>query len=149
MDHEDHEHPELPKVAIRCSQDPHCVVRLSDRQFIDADETVFTIEAQADGLQAMIPYATVAIWDGAGDMATFVQGLADDFRGWEGDRTWHTNQLTLTAAFHSGGHVELTWKLRPWSPQQAAWEASLTTWIEGGQQLTSLASDLRAFLARS
>ncbi|MCP2342204.1 hypothetical protein FHU30_007596 [Actinomadura rupiterrae] len=55
----------------------------------------------------------------------------------------------LQAVFQSGGRIELTWKLRAWAAQQAAWEASVTTWIEGGQQLTALASDVEAFLARN
>ncbi|MGJ6963986.1 DUF6228 family protein [Streptosporangium sp. G11] len=148
MDHEEHEQAGPLNVTVRCSQDPDLVVRLTGREFVDSDETAFTIEAQADGLRATIPGATVAIWDGAGDMASFLRTLADDFRGWTGERTWHTNQLTLVAVFHSGGHVELTWTLRPWSSHQAAWEASITTWIEGGQQMTSLAADIRAFFAR-
>ncbi|MFC6073432.1 DUF6228 family protein [Microbispora bryophytorum] len=150
MDCKDHdEQARSPDVLVRCSQDVDLLIRLSNRQFIDSDETVFSIEAMADGLRVAIPDVTVAIWDGAGDLAAFLQQLADDFRGWPGKRVWHTNQLTLEAGFHSGGHVELTWKLRPWSSQQAAWETSITTWIEGGQQLTALASDVQTFLARS
>lgn len=149
MDGKDHaDQARSPDVLIRCSHDPDLLIQLSNRQFIDGDETVFSIEAKADGLRAAIPDVTVSIWDGAGDLAAFLQQLAADFRGWPGKRTWHTNQLTFEADFHSGGHVELTWKLRPWFPQRAGWEASIATWIEGGQQLTALASDVQAFLVR-
>ena len=68
-------------------------------------------------------------------------------RGWPGRRTRHTDQLTLEAGFHSGGHIELTWKMRPDFYRGATWEVSATTWIEAGQQLTTLASDVRTFLA--
>lgn len=78
-------------MTVRCSQDPELVIQLRDRQFIDCDETVFAIEAHADGLQATIPDVAITIWDGAGDMAAFLQQLAEDFRGWPGERTWHTN----------------------------------------------------------
>lgn len=71
-------------------------IRLSGRR-IDDDETVFSVEATADGL---------------------------------------------------GGHVELGWSMRPGLGMEATWEVSATTWIEAGQQLTTLASDVRAFLAR-
>ncbi|WP_405149811.1 DUF6228 family protein [Sphaerisporangium sp. NBC_01403] len=55
---------------------------------------------------------------------------------------------TLRATFHSGGHVELTWTLRRWSSRQDSWEASITTWLDAGEQLTTLAADVRAYLHR-
>lgn len=58
------------------------------------------------------------------------------------------NGLKLAAIFHSGGHVELRWTLRPWGSWQESWEASVTTWLEAGQQMTMLAADVHAFLAR-
>ncbi|MEV4218034.1 DUF6228 family protein [Nonomuraea sp. NPDC049725] len=144
----DHQPPEPPCVTVRCSQDPSLTVHLTGRQFVDAYETSFTIEAQADGLLARVPDAIVSVWDRDGDIPGFLQALVDDFRGWTGERTWHTNQLTLTAAFHSGGHIALTWTLRPQGLTLPEWEASVTTWIEAGQHLTSLAADLRAFFTR-
>jgi len=56
--------------------------------------------------------------------------------------------LKLTAAFHSGGHVELCWTIRPWITRYG-WEAPVTTWIEGGQQMTELAAAVRAFLTHA
>ncbi|GAA1638298.1 DUF6228 family protein [Nonomuraea maheshkhaliensis] len=122
-------------------------IRLSGRR-IDDDETVFAIEARAHELRATIPDVTVSIYDLAGDLSAFLGRLADDFRGWSESRTWHADQLTLEAGFHSGGHIELTWKMRPDFYRGPTWEVSATTWIEAGQQLTTLASDVRTFLAR-
>jgi hypothetical protein len=68
--------------------------------------------------------------------------------GWSGSRSWATNHLKLTAAFHSRGHVELRWTLRPRVSRQDSWEASVTTWLEAGQQMTMLTADIRAFLTR-
>jgi hypothetical protein len=76
-----------------------------------------------------------------------MDGLAADFRGWAGTRSWEASHLKLTAAFHSGGHVELCWTIRPWTARHD-WEASLTTWIEGGQQMTELAAAIKAFLTQ-
>ncbi|MFI6924518.1 DUF6228 family protein [Nonomuraea spiralis] len=148
MTHGDHRPAGPPDVTVRCSQDPELVVRLSGRRSADQYETVFGVEALAGGLRAEIPDVTVTTWDAAGDLAAFLQTLADDFRGWTGERTWHTDQLTLGAIFRSGGRVELTWTLRPWSSHPPGWETSVTTWIEGGQQMTRLAAGIRAFLAR-
>lgn len=112
-----------PEVTIRSQEDPDVSVRLLDRQFIDEDETVFTIDAHADGLHARIRDVTVAVWDRE-YLPDFPDGLVADFRGWTGERTWDTHCLRLRAAFHSGGHVELTWTLRPWASSRSSWETS-------------------------
>jgi hypothetical protein len=89
----------------------------------------------------------VYVWD-AQYLPDFLDGLAADFRGWEGSRSWAANHLKLTADFHSRGHVELRWALRPWDSRRDSWEATVTTWLEAGQQISGLAADVRAFLAR-
>lgn len=53
----------------------------------------------------------------------------------------------MSAAFRSGGYVGLTWALRPWAQAAGGWGASVTTWLEAGEQMASLAADVRAFLA--
>ncbi|MFJ4816653.1 DUF6228 family protein [Streptomyces sp. NPDC088801] len=52
----------------------------------------------------------VQTWDGDG-LDTFLASLAEDFRGWEGVRAWHSlcHDLTLSAEHRPGGHVQLTW----------------------------------------
>ena len=53
----------------------------------------------------------------------------------------------MSAAFGSGGYVGLTWALRPWTQAAGGWGASVTTWLEAGEQMASLAADIRHFLA--
>jgi hypothetical protein len=89
----------------------------------------------------------VTPWD-SGSLTGFMDSLAADSRGWAGTRSWAVNHLKLTAACHSGGHVELCWTIRPWITRND-WEASLTTWIEGGQQMTELAAAIEAFLTQA
>ncbi|MFE3116564.1 DUF6228 family protein [Streptomyces niveus] len=38
-----------------------------------------------------------------------------DYRGWDGERSWRTDDadLTVAAVFRSGGYVGLTWTMRP------------------------------------
>jgi hypothetical protein len=136
-----------PQVIVRSGQDPAVRVLLHDRQFIDQDETAFAVDLQAGGLAAHHRDVSVAVWDPE-DLSDFVDGLAADFRGWSGSRSWTARHLKLTAAFHSGGHVELRWTLRPWASRHDSWEASVTTWLEAGQQMTVLAAGIRAFLTR-
>ncbi|WP_367139424.1 MULTISPECIES: DUF6228 family protein [Streptomyces] len=83
------------------------------------------------------------------DLAPFLEELAADYRGWDGVRSWQTNDrdLAVSAVFRSGGHVGLTWSLRPWPTAADGWSASVTTWLEPGEQMTALAADIRYFLA--
>jgi hypothetical protein len=136
-----------PRVIVRSGQDPAVQVLLHDRQFTGQHETAFAVDLQAGGLAAHYRDITVAVWDPE-DLPGFIDGLAASFRGWSGTRSWAANHLKLTATFHSGGHVELRWMLRPWVSRQDSWEASVTTWLEAGQQMTVLAADIRAFLTR-
>lgn len=137
-----------PQVIIRSGQDPTVRVRLHDRQFVDEHETAFAVDLDADGLTAHLRDVIVAVWD-TQHLSDFVDGLAADFRGWSGERSWSTNHLKLTAVFHSGGHIELRWTLQPWVSRQDSWKASVTTWVEGGQQLTDLVADVRTFLSHA
>nr|WP_202436923.1 DUF6228 family protein [Streptomyces sp. SID5910] len=117
-------------------------VRLFDWSRADEYESAFAVEAVADGVRARLETVTVTAWD---DMCAFFDALARDFRGWEGERVWSTNHLTVTAVFGSGGHVDLGWALRP-GPFSGDWTCTVTTVIEAGEGMTAVAEDLRAFL---
>ncbi|MFJ5995661.1 DUF6228 family protein [Streptomyces sp. NPDC092370] len=100
----------------------------------------------AAGLTARVNEVVAWVWDS--DLTAFLEELAADYRGWDGERSWQTNDqdLTVSAVFRSGGHVGLTWALRPWPQTAGGWGASVTTWLEAGEQMTSPAADVRAFL---
>src|SRR5262249_18700952 len=130
-------------VVVRCHVDPSTVVRFTDRHFLYRDGVAFSVVAEADGLNARVDGGNVGVWDD--DLARFVEKLAADFRGWDGERVWKVSHFSLRAVFHSGGHVGLTCTLRPWIDRDI-WEASVTTWQEAGEQMASLAADVRHFL---
>ena len=44
---------------------------------------------------------------------------------------------SVRAGFHSGGHVALTWNLHRWLTRSDTWQASITTWLEAGEQMTT------------
>ncbi|MFJ5924305.1 DUF6228 family protein [Kitasatospora sp. NPDC092948] len=116
-------------------------VRLFDRSRAES-EVAFAVEAVDDGVRAGLEVVVVTVWDG---MSEFFDGLARDFRGWEGERVWVNNHLVVTATFGSGGHVYLGWTLRSgFFP--GAWRCTVTTVIEAGEGMTALAADLREFL---
>lgn len=134
-------------VTIRCQDNSSVGVRFCDRFRFDEDSVHYAVELQAPGLAARVNEVVAWIWDS--DLVPFLEELAADYRGWDGERSWQTNDrdLAMSAVFRSGGHVGLTWTLRPWPQAADGWSASVTTWLEAGEQMASLAADVRHFLA--
>jgi hypothetical protein len=92
---------EPDELTVRCLENPDLGVRLYDRYFPDEYGTGFFVEMEAVGMRACFGPVEVWIWDDV-DLPAFVAGLADDFRGWIGQRTWSTNHLRVDAATTSG-----------------------------------------------
>ncbi|WP_225625377.1 DUF6228 family protein [Streptomyces werraensis] len=90
---------------------------------------------------------TVETWGGDG-LDTFLASLAEDFRGWQGERTWHSlcHDLTLSAEHRSGGYVRLGWAISDGAPGEE-WRFETSTWHEAGEDMRTLAADIRAFIA--
>ncbi|WP_238696966.1 DUF6228 family protein [Streptomyces sp. E5N298] len=135
-----------PSATVHCRENPSVDVTFCDRFTFDADSVHYAVELRAPGLTARVDEVVAWIWDS--DLTTFLEELAAEYRGWEGERSWQTNDrdLTVSAVFRSGGHVGLTWSLQPWPQAAGGWGASVTTWLEAGEQMTTLAADVRHFL---
>lgn len=133
-------------VTVRCRDDHAVAVRLLDPFRPEDDRVLYAVEACAPGLTARVD--DVAAWPWGADLPRFLAELAADFQGWDGRRVWQTldRDLTVGAVFRSGGHVGLTWTLRPWRAASGRWEASVTTWLDAGEQMAALAADVRALL---
>ncbi|WP_198154182.1 DUF6228 family protein [Catenuloplanes japonicus] len=144
MQNRDEDSDEL-SLLIRCQEDRDTAVRLHSRYLPDECGIGFAVDARADGLQAQLRGVEVWVWDDEW-LPDFIARLAADYRGWDGDRTWQTNHLSVRAGFHTGGHVALTWHLHRWLTRSDTWQASVTTWLEAGEQMSNLAADLREFL---
>ncbi|MGW2174714.1 DUF6228 family protein [Streptomyces sp. NPDC001705] len=88
---------------------------------------------------------SVETWDGDG-LDTFLAALAEDFRGWEGVRTWHSlcYDLTLSAEHHSGGHVRLTWGIRDRSEE---WQFETITMHAAGEDMRNLSAEIHTLIA--
>ncbi|MFJ6819272.1 DUF6228 family protein [Streptomyces niveus] len=128
-------------VIIRCQDHAAVGVTFRDRFSFDADSVHYAVELRAPGLNARVDEVVSWIWDS--DLAPFLEGLAADYRGWDGERSWRTDDadLTVAAVFRSGGYVGLTW-----TASGGGWGASVTTWLEAGEQVAALAADIRQFL---
>ncbi|MGW0657564.1 DUF6228 family protein [Streptodolium elevatio] len=114
----------------------------------NADDYVTTIIATANdaGLNASIRVATSP---GDGGLSAFLGELAENFRSWEGTRTWSSwgRELTASAAFRSRGHVAITWSLTRRFAEEEEWRAEVTTVIEAGAEMSALASEVAAFIS--
>lgn len=121
-------------------------VTFLDRFRYDQDIVDHSVEVRARGLTARVD--GVVPWTGEDGLVPYLEGLAADFRGWEGERTWRSpdRDLAVSAVFRSGGHMGLTWILRSQGDTADDWAVSVTTWLEGGEQMTSLVAALRHFL---
>jgi hypothetical protein len=80
-----------------------------------------------------------------------VQGLADDWRGWTGERKWRSldAKMWIDARRDGSGHVTLGATLQEDASGSDAWSARVVVVLEGGEQMSGLAADLRALFASS
>lgn len=77
---------------------------------------------------------------GGDGLSEFIQSVEDDWRGWEGERSWHSLEGGLRIdAKHSGRAVELTVVVRS-SYEPDAWELRIPFAVEPGEQLSALAT---------
>jgi len=105
----------------------------------------YTVGLSGNGLTAT---ASVLSLDRAGSgLPTFLDQLAEDFRGWQGTRTWENpdHDLGVAATWSSRGHVELRWWLTPSIYDR--WSASVVIEVEAGAEMSALAHQLSAFFA--
>ncbi|MFC9398054.1 DUF6228 family protein [Streptomyces sp. NPDC057027] len=135
-------------VTARCRNNRSVSMRLCDPSRPDEGRVQYAVEASPPGLAMRVD--EVVTWTRGADLAPFLEGLAADYRGWNGQRIWQTNDrdLTVSAVFRSGGHVGPAWTLRPWRSAAGGWEASVTTRLDGGERTSALAVDVRRFLTQ-
>lgn len=103
----------------------------------------FLVRARGEWVSVEV---SVRTWVGDG-LDLFLLELAEDFRGWDGARTWHSleRDLTLSADHGSGGYVHLTWGLHGRPPAEQ-WRFEVTTTHAAGEDMRNLGADVRAFL---
>ena len=80
------------------------------------------------------------------DLPAFFEGLAREWRGWAGERTWSSleGDLSLTATADRAGHVSIRVALVGGPLQR--WSAETVLMIEAGQ-LEAIAAEESAFAA--
>ncbi|EME60886.1 DUF6228 family protein [Amycolatopsis decaplanina] len=108
-------------------------------------------ELQLHGLSASVRvvhcYAT-----GFADLAGFFQCHVDDWRGWDGVRTWESLERELKIdASHQHGHVQLRVTLQRFQPDWGndGWTATGDLTIEPGEQLSQIAQEIKVLATGS
>ncbi|MEV3873305.1 DUF6228 family protein [Streptomyces sp. NPDC049906] len=88
----------------------------------------------------------VRTWDGDG-LHALLSSLAEEFRGWDGARTWRSleRDLTFSAERRPGGYVHLTWDIHDRPPTEE-WRFETTTVHAAGKDMRNLATEFHAFL---
>ncbi|MER7667266.1 DUF6228 family protein [Kitasatospora sp. NPDC096128] len=56
---------------------------------------------------------------------------------------------SVSAVFRSGGHVGVTWTLRPWPRAAGGWDGSVVTWLEAGEQMSTLSCNCQMAASRT
>jgi len=100
----------------------------------------YVVEADSEVTAAV----TAGFWSSDG-LGRFLAGLAEDFRGWSGERIWQASDLVLcVAATHEKlGHVHLRWTLTD-SRHEPGCELTVRTVVDAGEDMRRLAADVRA-----
>lgn len=79
--------------------------------------------------------------------ATFLRGLYDDFRGWEGAREWRSLEDEMSLSARHDGRVHLTWQIthQPYRPE-SSWSFTLTSHHGAGEDMRHLADGFQVLL---
>jgi hypothetical protein len=118
----------------------------------DGYVAVMRVELHGNGLRASTEVNLSLPGDGSEhDLIVFFQGLADDWRGWAGVRTWRSldGKLWIGASHDGAGHVALAASVRASAVAPDAWHAGVVVTIEAGEQMRQLVDDLRTLFNSS
>lgn len=120
-------------VEFRPDDDQTFAVRLAYEAH-DADFGMLVVDIRGDGLAC-----EAATLSARGDgLDRFLASLADDWRGWDGVRTWNSLEHGLTIeATHEGARVQLLFVLRR-DHQSDAWQVRAPIRIAPGESLARI-----------
>ncbi|MCX4477938.1 DUF6228 family protein [Streptomyces cellulosae] len=139
------DYDESGRPAVRVGHPGPALLLLSEPTRPFEDEPTLDFLIKALGPWGSVE-TSVETWNGDG-FDTFLSSLAEDFRGWEGARTWHSVCYDLTlSAEHRGSHVELTWGIHDRAPSEG-WHFKITTAHAPGEDMRALAADIHTFIA--
>jgi hypothetical protein len=85
--------------------------------------------------------------NGFGDLLHFFDGMARDWKGWDGARVFESLEHDLTLTATHDGHIRLVVRLRE-STVPDGWDVTVRLGLDPGEQLTDIASGLHVVLGQ-
>lgn len=126
---------------------PRAVFR-SDRRVRSADPytgSSFIAELHDDGLAATQSVFVFSFdWDA---LAAFFEDLAESWKGWEGERAWHSieHHLAISATSDPLGHCNFQFTLQ--NGPDPTWKTTLAGFrIDAGEDMAATAREVRAWV---
>lgn len=102
---------------------------------VDGDWGTFAVEIRASGLSCDEAVASL----GGDGLDSFFASLAEDWKGWDGTRTWHALEQGMSIeATHVGNRVELLFIVRG-DYQPNSWQLRFPIRVAPGEPLSRLA----------
>lgn len=92
--------------------------------------------------------ASTAVWDLGTDLADFLGGLARDWRGWDGERSYSSleGELDITARHDGLGRIQLVVGIGGLSPP--AWRFETEMMLGAGAHAETIANDVAALFSK-
>jgi hypothetical protein len=128
---------------------PRLVLRRYRREGAAGGGDLLHLSARLEVGAALVASTGVETLEGDG-LPEWARGLAEDWRGWCGERIWRSleDDMIIKASHDGRGHVALRVTLRgPKGYLPDAWHASATVRLDAGEEMTGLAAAVRAFFS--
>lgn len=116
----------------------------ADSSFVGEDPYLGRLRVRVSGDFGRIEQRVLFL---SGDgLREFLGDLYEDFRGWDGNRTWRSLEGELTVTAHHDGHVHLRWELSDRMSVESPWTFACTTTHGPGEDIRQLADALSSLL---
>jgi hypothetical protein len=100
----------------------------------DGPEPLFWhVTLVSGGLHARTDLDLDAIRHHVAPLGEFFASLAQEWRGWEGARSWGVTPITLSATHDGLGHITLAVHLKTNVFREPSWSAAATVVVEAGR----------------
>jgi Family of unknown function (DUF6228) len=109
----------------------------------DGATDYLTVTAELDGLRASKSVYDFGGWSG---LLSFFEGLALNWRGWDGDKKFDSLEGDFRLSAKHDGHVRLSFELEDFD-RPAPWAAKGEVTLDPGEELTAALESLRDLLA--
>ncbi|SEE32787.1 hypothetical protein SAMN04489740_1139 [Arthrobacter alpinus] len=102
-----------------------------------------TVAAELEGLRAK---KSIYDFDGWSGLLSFFEGLAVSWRGWDGEKNFHSLEGVFRLSAKHDGHVRLRLELEDFD-RPDTWTIKAEVTLDPGEDLTAASAELRDLVA--